>query len=101
MVRNERNDMKYRLKKDLPFAKAGTEVYDDRYSYITVKNLITKDGGSFFIGYDIKELLTTGWIEEVKPREWHISESNLEYFNKMYKEDYYPEINYIKVREVI
>ena len=70
--------MNYRLKKDLPFAKAGTiielspsegcipmAIYDFRdLPGSKVSNVtISKEY--------LDELISEGWIEEVKPREWY------------------------------
>ena len=57
---------KYILKKDLPFAKAGTEVD------------IVDGEGILFDGYhcdyvNTGELVEKGWIEEVKPRTFYIN----------------------------
>ena len=92
--------MKYKLKKDLPFAKAGSNVVvlaspTTRYKRIQVSDSLSAPM------CELHEDQVPLWIEEVKPREWHISESNLEYFDKQYREDYYPEIKYIKVKEVL
>lgn len=75
---------KYRLKKDLPFAKAGTEVkIDDKFFVIkkddfylvglklcraAQENILV----DLIIGHidDLPTLISEGWIEEVKPREW-------------------------------
>ncbi len=55
---------KYRLKKDLPFAKAGDEV-----EIINGEPIFFKDG--FHCDYSsIDDLLADGWIEEIKPREF-------------------------------
>ena len=66
--------MKYKLKKDLPFAKAGDDI-------IVGKTPMRKTIGiDFTMGEptvfsaittgDLEYLLADGWIEEVKPREW-------------------------------
>ena len=52
--------MKYRLKKDLPFAKVGYPVEKRRDEYYV---------GAFLIGTEDYDM--TEWIEEVKPREWY------------------------------
>ena len=54
--------MKYKLKKDLPFAEAGVEV-----KLVNEKRAIEYNGYQCDI-YDLRN----GWIEEVKPREWYI-----------------------------
>ena len=60
--------MKYKWKRDLPFAKAGTEISigksnkTDSCFYFHRKSLFMDDDTFEF-------LLSGGWIEEVKPRE--------------------------------
>jgi len=57
---------KYRLKKDLPFAKAGEEVTIESGEPIT----IYKNGTDYTCSYFGKEeLIEEGWIEKVKVRE--------------------------------
>ena len=60
---------KYRLLKDLPFAKAGAEVGVELA--ISVRG---KDNFLTWIGdpKDLESLIDGGWIEEVKPREFYI-----------------------------
>jgi len=60
---------KYRLLKDLPFAKAGAEVGVELA--ISVRG---KDNFLTWIGdpKDLESLIDEGWIEEVKPREFYI-----------------------------
>ena len=98
--------MKYKLKRDLPFAKAGTEV-----KLVNEKKAIEYNGYQCDI-YDLRD----GWIEEVKPREWYEvetrkpdgtwnSHSHLRYYNEQSARDATCrcEVNarFIKVREVI
>ena len=68
--------MKYILKKDLPFAKAGAEVvFNDKSLCFEVKSdRWSSDSGDYkFVGHSNKSsLIKDGWIEEVKPREWII-----------------------------
>ena len=73
--------MKYRLKKDLPFAKAGAEVIVNLALGVCVEydgfiadsdGLNLKNTRKYYIG-DLYELLNEGWIEEVKPREFEIT----------------------------
>ena len=77
--------MKYRLKKDLPFAKAGEKIYNyvgnpfnnDNYDCFIKKPkdwiyppvYLYENNQMVFIG-DKRDLLQGGWIEGVKPREW-------------------------------
>ena len=63
--------MKYKLKRDLPFAKAGKEVFEDDASFY-----IEAEVGIIWCFAEIKDrhkLISEGWIEEVKPREWVIN----------------------------
>jgi len=64
--------VKYRLKKDLPFAKAGAMLKNNNC-------VIDEDGKNRYLSNwneeieaCTKRLLNDGWIEEVKPREWII-----------------------------
>ena len=69
--------MKYRLKKDLPFAKAGTELV------LKGEDRIRPSGAEEYlicITEDLPRLIKEGWIEEVKPREWEV----YEYDGKLY-----------------
>jgi hypothetical protein len=69
--------MKYRLKRDLPFAKAGEPVevnehgirvsdkyIDQFYHRVSQKKLDA----------EVQRLISEGWIEEVKPREIWVNE---------------------------
>lgn len=61
---------KYILKKDLPFAKAGNEVKINDYNIKVVSN-----AGAPFLYHEylakyFDGLISQGWIEEVKPREF-------------------------------
>ena len=58
--------MKYKLKKDLPFAKAGAEVILDKGVFYFVDGERT-----WYLGQKIENNLDD-WIEEVRPREWWI-----------------------------
>lgn len=62
--------MKYRLKKDLPFAKVG-KIVDVNYvaDLWTVRPL---DAKKDYPVCDIPENAKEEWIEEVKPREWDV-----------------------------
>ncbi len=66
--------MKYRLKKDLPFAKAGTEIKFQE-SGLDGQNITyevdPKNGLRIWIA-DVCPLIKQGWIEEVKPREVYV-----------------------------
>ena len=93
--------MKYRLKKDLPFAKAGTEVALNYDSNIwTVRPLTTKIDCPLC---DIPEDVRNEWIEEVKPREWEVILWNNEISSKdiIMSPSAHDALKYIKVREVI
>ena len=66
--------MKYRLKKDLPFAKIGAEV--EFHIYCDYNPQITHRDGKliFYIKTEeeIKQLISEDFIEEVKPREFYL-----------------------------
>ena len=65
--------MKYRLKKDLPFAKAGTTVVVGGHTqYISVDGLTIGDNSNQSRRPNISDLIVTGWIEEVKAREFEL-----------------------------
>ncbi len=71
--------MKYKLKKDLPFAKAGDEVIINKYEDVTtVKG--HRNGKIFYSRiaggqlHDECVLKKQGWIEEIKPREFWLLE---------------------------
>lgn len=105
--------MKYRLKKDLPFAKAGTRVWGylenpflRKGMQVFVKSTDCKQGnhpddrGLIYIGiYD--ELIVGGWIEEVKPREWYVALYGLGEFIVGYKNKFESDKELIKVQEVL
>ena len=61
--------MKHRLKKDLPFAKAGTEVeiINSAINILTIKPVNAK---TEYPICDIPREVKAEWIEGVKPREW-------------------------------
>ena len=100
---------KYRLLKDLPFAKAGAEVGVELA--ISVRG---KDNFLTWIGdpKDLESLIDEGWIEEVKPREFEVTlnknGSLVKFFNGKDRFTYtnqplcdYPPFETIKVREVL
>jgi hypothetical protein len=65
------DNMKYQLKKDLPFAKAGSpiKVYPEGSTPMILFDHINEvDVSEEFI----PKLLDEGWIEEVKPREFWV-----------------------------
>ena len=97
--------MKYKLKKDLPFAKAGTEA---RYFYGVSQNHVDYNEVTQTVDiYQKNEgdlILWKDWIEEVKPREWILEITKDSHYirppdatGKLY--DSNSEV--IKVREVI
>lgn len=109
--------MKYRLKKDLPFAKAGTEIWVDNLwdGWIDAKvyapTLMTNEyrWEKIMLG-KISALEAEGWIEEVKPREFWVELKQDSYGNWKVNDvsenkDWLHEENTlyksIKVREVI
>jgi len=62
--------MEYKLKRDLPFAKAGTEVIEIRGNGKSNNILIEIEpyGKVVIWVTELQRLRTEGWIEEVKPR---------------------------------
>jgi len=105
--------MNYRLKKDLPFAKAGTiielspsegcipmAIYDFR-------DLPGSEASNVNISKEyLDELISEGWIEPIKPREWWVLECETpgllwagEDIKAQLKKN--PNLKFIKVREVI
>ena len=71
--------MKYRLKKDLPFAKVGATVILQEYSTCNkgkhwVVNIDEDKRTPYYQAQHIGEESwdMTEWIEEVKPREWDV-----------------------------
>ena len=73
----------YLLKKDLPFAKKGTEVFaypiDVTFPNIYIMGDLVNEGiekkSKIYLGRSI-DLISDGWIEEVKPREFFIDIEN-------------------------
>ena len=91
--------MKYKLKKDLPFAKAGAEVEigGQPLKLVWVMRVTKrKPDDLIYIGTK-NELIEGGWIEEVKPREFWISKNQFFVLIDKPREAE----KYIKVREVI
>ena len=96
--------MKHRLKKDLPFAKAGEEIkVNDDCDIWTVRPLNIEIDCPLC---DIPKETRDEWIEEVKPREFYVEL----YKDSLKPSDVSDNINYlredarftiIKVREVI
>ncbi len=65
--------MKYRLKKDLPFAKVGEVI--DMGICGTFENIHLRPNKTGECSEDnLKMMLQDGWIEEIKPREWWVTE---------------------------
>ncbi len=101
-------NIKYRLKKDLPFAKAGAEVTIGVASSI---GLYQYDNGKVNVAENqIEHLVNEGWIEEIKPREFelhfdetgtitYIVENNLIICNN--GQSNLDSVKLIKVREVL
>ena len=75
--------MKYKLKRDLPFAKAGTKIEyrlkkDEHYA-IFLYSTDGDDPSTYWIGLecdnrDLAKMISEGWIEEIQPREFWIAE---------------------------
>lgn len=97
--------MKYRLKKDLPFAKAGTEITLHRDNlYYPYFSLERKGDGSLHIwcqGWHTYD----SWIEEVEPKEWWLIPNTLPAFEPYAIKGADADISgykgVIKVREVL
>src|SRR3990167_6428889 len=74
--------MKYRLKKDLPLMEAGTKIkisdkYRDKDNDLPLPIVLFRD--AIYIKDQqnlIDELISEGWIEEIKPREFWLYPSN-------------------------
>ena len=105
--------MRYILAKDLPFAKAGSEIVfesdvvnNTSGDMIRVKvNDNIKQYAYRFIGYvqEKERLISEGWTKEVIPREWWISESVLRDMGRETKEELYNgwrRKDLIKIREI-
>lgn len=95
--------MKYRLKKDLPFAKAGEEIkVDDDCDIWTVRPLNIEIDCPLC---DIPKETRDEWIEEVKPREWWLIPNTLPAFEPYAIKGADADISgykgVIKVREVL
>jgi len=95
--------MKYKLKKDLPFAQAGEQArcfYGSSVFSITYR----MDSVDFNLTSEeyIDKLIRDGWIEEVKPREWYISETVVRDYGRERKESFFKHdrSDLVKVREV-
>ena len=112
--------MKYKLKRDLPFAKAGAEVkiisvYSNEFPHSFYTLSIKGDLIKAWYRIEIPKDRFTEWIEEVKPREWYEIQGTIEsdfwgYRFHSYKEaaEYMDKKSYnlkyysiIKVREVL
>lgn len=107
--------MKHILKKDLPFAKIGAEVFSDMnpskelnsdHNIACVKSEVSWLDEIIEIG-GLRTLLDDGWIEEVKPREFFVnilkdSEKLFIYHDEdIAKRGHAPTEETIKVREVL
>ena len=103
--------MKYKLKKDLPFGKAGMDVQFslevEQHPKLYLCSQDVTDFNSYWITFegdrdDLKGLITDGWIEEVKPREWYISETVVRDYGRERKESFFKHdrSDLVKVREV-
>ena len=63
--------MKYRLKKDLPFAKAGEEIRFRIGGYTEIH--MSQENRIECSQKTLDMLLANGWIEEIKPKEFTLS----------------------------
>ena len=88
--------MKYKLKKDLPFVKAGNEV-----EIINGEPIFFKDG--FHCDYSsIDDLLADGWIEEIRPREFTVQLVNGRLFDCTTPPiEHGDRVEYTEVKEVL
>lgn len=107
--------MKYKLLKDLPFAKAGEEVLSNeppakRIKDDTIKTFIRVATNNIYglTEFDIPTDTFYDWIEEVKPREFYVEiRKNDGVATDVYEGEMPDSLNmidrynYIKVREVI
>src|SRR5574343_50077 len=68
--------MKYRLKKDLPFAKAGNIIERIEISNTAMRSYDVVNHKEIRIWLneesDNDHLINEGWIEEIKPREFYL-----------------------------
>ena len=97
--------MKYKLKRDLPFAKAGAEVkiisvYSNEFPHsfytLSIKGDLIKD----WYRIEIPKDRFTEWIEEAKPRDWYAVVQGDSIYGC--ESDNYPSnTSKIKVREVL
>ena len=104
--------MKYILKKDLPFANRGAEILFglNDWCYVVHKKAKEEGGiedGNTWIGRK-QDLIDSGWIEEVKPREFilHLDKNNIGVMVEHYDlgkhyEKYSKDSEVIRVCEVI
>ena len=91
--------MKYKLKKDLPFAQAGEQArcfYGSSVFNITYR----MDSVDFNLTSEeyIDKLIRDGWIEEVKPVELYV---RYDHFTTLDEMKYWDKSKFIKVKKVI
>ena len=102
--------MKYRLKRDLPFAEAGDRVFalmgelSDKSYYVYVESRVSSIQKTVKLGL-LGDLLREDWLEEVKPREWKVAVSSsgdiYSFYDKNIVECREIRIEIIKVRELL
>lgn len=96
---------KYILKKDLPFAKAGTELDFLEDGVATVQSIYRERDACFICELkDIDRLIEDNWVEEVKPREFLVFLNKEGFPIDIFLPDLAPERaldEVIKVREVL
>ena len=96
--------MKYKLKKDLPFAKAGAEIVHIEMSITQSRGYdLTSKGVRLWINkeQDLDDMMNEGWIERVKPREFWINEQALMNLHTPDYIEFQPTVPYIRVVEIL
>ena len=101
--------MKYKLKKDLPFASAGTEVRKHDLAMTSERpqwmwTVVDSEGNHYRVGTQDTDM--TEWIEEVKPRERYMLEgiNPIVTWTEQEKDEELgrnPTLKFFKLREVI
>lgn len=97
---------KYRLTKDLPFAKAGTSIeFERKEGYFPAMLMKSTTPNNIWITFEgslvsWNKLHTEGWIEEAKPREFWIRADHITTEGEI-ENRYWDKSRFIRVREVI
>jgi len=67
---------RYKLIKELPFVKIGTELKYDKREYWYTITLDNQNVPTYCFGEDeMEDLVKQGWVEEIKPREIFVWEN--------------------------